>query len=431
MIQKTDYRSGHNAHAKSEQMLTSSKRSPLKVLRKERGLYTKELARLIGYSQGYISRLENCAVRPSAELADRLALLFDTSTEEIFPDGVRPSNLGNGPLTEDQTTVLGARLSRLRFSKLYSRNELAMRAGLSLQTIKNVENGKNRLIHPRTAHLLGKALGVGMEHFEPYVGSPSAEPNSASASRGRSQYVKKIIGIRVEAGYQVAELAKEAGIGKATIFQAEAGATSYSRKTARKLASVLGVEADVLLDPKNASVLDEDLVAVEQAARKRPFCQRSFAEKLLALREEKSMTRGELARAAATTPSILKRIERAVLTEDGCEEYVCKGRASTALLIRRIAAVFNLDPLALSSHASIGELADKLIELRASWGGSVRELGRQIQVHPQHLLSYENAWSSKITYKHAKALGWFYGVEPDEIYSLTNPGEQVESWSGH
>ena len=57
----------------------------LKKLRKERGLYQKDVAKKVGISIGTYSHIENMRLVPRQEIADKIADFFGKDVRELFP----------------------------------------------------------------------------------------------------------------------------------------------------------------------------------------------------------------------------------------------------------------------------------------------------------------------------------------------------------
>lgn len=397
----------------------SSSPSLLKARRKSMGLSGRELSGEVGCSLNHLYRVENGGAYPSPRLARRIAGLLDSTEERLFPGGVgKPRNVVR-TISKEPPTVLGAKLAKARLSHEWSQQQLARAAGLSRRAIQVIEHGTNKVIYPDTAHLLGKALGVGMDYFEPHVGGPNSTPDNPARAHRRTPLSRKLVGLRVDAGFSVSELARASGVNKQIIGDVESGKNAYSRNTAEKLAKVLGVQEEELLEERKRSVLTPDLVLVARAARGKPFRKLTFAEKVIVLREDRKLTRVALSASSRVGQNQIAAIERSVLdtASSGGEEVIGAGRVATAMTVRKFAAALGVEASELSREATITPLADALIGLRAHWGGSNRELSRLIGVHHQSLIAYENGWRCRLSNWHAQALGNFYGVSPERLHA--------------
>jgi transcriptional regulator with XRE-family HTH domain len=65
-----------------------------------------------------------------------------------------------------QNRLSGWRLRETRIAQAMSREGLAERAGLTLRTIRDLEDGKRQPLH-RTWQALARALGISMEDLTP------------------------------------------------------------------------------------------------------------------------------------------------------------------------------------------------------------------------------------------------------------------------
>ena len=141
-------------------MLTADFSTRLYELRKERGLSTRELGRLIGAESGRISRYENDRKRPFLGSAVRLSNALNVYLDYLcgYEDEKRPAA---GPYSAE---LFPARL-----------NELRQRSGLPRQTLSELcgfcEDRVGRyLIHHDTPRIEAVAsfadfFGVPMEYF--------------------------------------------------------------------------------------------------------------------------------------------------------------------------------------------------------------------------------------------------------------------------
>ena len=141
-------------------MLTAGFSRRLYELRKERGLSTRELGRLIGVDSGRISRYENDGKRPFLDSAARLSNALNVSLDYLcgYEDEKRPAA---GPYSAELFPV------RLK--------ELQRRSGLPKQTLSELCGfDKDRvgryLIHHDTPRIevvasFAEFFGVPMEYF--------------------------------------------------------------------------------------------------------------------------------------------------------------------------------------------------------------------------------------------------------------------------
>lgn len=443
--------------------VSGRQRRPLKAACDEAGISRSALADGIGYSAGHLANVDAGIARPSAELAWRAGEYLGVSQDVLFAAPVTGSpstgSKGRGPGLQ---TELGRRLASARRGRGWSRKELAARAGLSEGTVANTERGVNRVIYPDSAYLLGRALEMGIEYFEPYVGGPNsalarpttnredagegAPPEGGGAGRARNALARRMVGLRVEAGYSVGGLARAAGLHRNRITAAESALQPYSRESALLLAAILGVDATEL-QPAGRGVVPAELEPAAERAREKGFERCGLAEKVLILRADAGISRCELARRARSSPEALRKLEeraggvgpargergeiRRERGEAGGEplrEAVGGyGRASRVMFVRRLAGALSVEPSELSADLSIGELADRLIQLRAAWGGSLRELARRTGVHEQTLMIAENGHKRSLGAANARRLANFYGAETSVVYRLGRPTEPPES----
>lgn len=61
----------------------------LRMLRKRRGLTSRELGSVLGVSNSHIIRIENGKKRPSIDLVAKIAQFFDVSTDQLILDELK------------------------------------------------------------------------------------------------------------------------------------------------------------------------------------------------------------------------------------------------------------------------------------------------------------------------------------------------------
>jgi len=174
--------------------------------------------------------------------------------------------------------VIGARLRELRRERKLTQEDLASKAGVSLDIVRKLEQGRRTGARLDTLGWLAGALGVGMVQLFGRV-------TAAGQLGGR------LAAVRERRGLSQSELADAAGVPVSLVQQLEQGDRENVRlETARKLAAALQVQASELIagpvgeDGERGPDL-ADLVLADAEAIDRWLSGRlDFARKLTSLR---------------------------------------------------------------------------------------------------------------------------------------------------
>lgn len=139
--------------------LALSKR--LKSLRLETGYSQKELAKILGMTQGSYARYgtETGHIVPSVDRLQKLAEVFNVSVSYLIGEtDERP------PLQQDEPTTFPKRLKFLRKKYGYSQTVLSQKLGLTSQAYSNYERGANKP-SKETLKQLSKIFDVSVEYL--------------------------------------------------------------------------------------------------------------------------------------------------------------------------------------------------------------------------------------------------------------------------
>jgi predicted ATPase/transcriptional regulator with XRE-family HTH domain len=135
-------------------------------------------------------------------------------------------------MTVDQSAALGERLRALRLAAALTQEQLAERAGLSVQAIAALENGRSRRPYPHTLRALGDALRLSPEQRNalaaaipkraatasppPTTGAPAAVPALGTALIGREGDVAALADT-LRAGARIVTITGPGGVGKTSL----------------------------------------------------------------------------------------------------------------------------------------------------------------------------------------------------------------------
>lgn len=123
----------------------------MKRLRKEAGMTTGEFAFYIGVSQAYVSNLECGSRKPSPQLAERIAEVFDLTIDDMLkPYDAKVS---------EERIAFGKKLARARADKGYSVSLVAGALGIPTAVYKEYEQGACSITE-REVKVLNKLLGL-------------------------------------------------------------------------------------------------------------------------------------------------------------------------------------------------------------------------------------------------------------------------------
>ena len=126
----------------------------LAKLRKEQHLTLKKVADFVGVTVPYISLMEKGRVKsPSYVIVEGLAKLFRVDPQEFMTE--------EGTEEKGKESVVDMMaLREVRFTRKWSVNEAAKRAGINPSTLSLIENGKRRAVSMITLNKLAAAYQV-------------------------------------------------------------------------------------------------------------------------------------------------------------------------------------------------------------------------------------------------------------------------------
>lgn len=185
----------------------------IRSLREERGYTLQDLARRASLSLSYLSEIERGSKRPSLKTIDKLASALNVAKTQLIEGDVIDTGLS-----------LGDKIRLMRGEKNLSLQDLAVKAGISLSYLSEIERGT---VYPALNTLKRIAEGLGVP------------PSSVMGHEGSLGH--KLKALREEYGLTQAQLANLAGVTAGLIGQIEQGKVQPSLKTLEKLAEVMGV----------------------------------------------------------------------------------------------------------------------------------------------------------------------------------------------
>lgn len=126
----------------------------LKKLRQENQWTLKQVAEFAGVSIPYISMMEKGRVlNPSFAVVEALAKMFRVDTNDLMTEQKRVEK-------EKDSVVDIMALREIRFTRKWSLQEAAQRAGINPATLSLIENGKRRAVSMTTLTKLAQAYKV-------------------------------------------------------------------------------------------------------------------------------------------------------------------------------------------------------------------------------------------------------------------------------
>ncbi len=185
----------------------------IRAMREERGYTLQDLARRASLSLSYLSEIERGSKRPSLKTIDKLASALNVSKAQLIEGDVIDTGLS-----------LGDKIRLMRGEKNLSLQDLAVKAGISLSYLSEIERGT---VYPALNTLKRIAEGLGVH------------PSAVMGQEGSLGH--KLKALREEYGLTQAQLANLAGVTAGLIGQIEQGKVQPSLKTLEKLAEVMGV----------------------------------------------------------------------------------------------------------------------------------------------------------------------------------------------
>ncbi|GAA1680799.1 hypothetical protein GCM10009830_29830 [Glycomyces endophyticus] len=160
-------------------------------------------------------------------------------------------------------------LRRLRSRAVMTQEELALKAGVGIRTIRDIESGRTRP-QPRTLRLLMQALGVDAGSDADAGPPPPRElPRSLAGFAGRELPMDSLLAA-VEGGAEVVAVHGMAGVGKTSLAVRAAHALADRYPDGQLFVDLHGFSGAEGLRPDLASVLTRVIRSLDPSGRARP-----------------------------------------------------------------------------------------------------------------------------------------------------------------
>ncbi|WP_335991267.1 ATP-binding protein [Glycomyces sp. MUSA5-2] len=165
----------------------------------------------------------------------------------------------------DRTTAARIDLRRLRLRAVLTQEELALKAGVGVRTIRDIESGRTRP-QSRTLRLLVEALGA---DAEPVAATPRELPRPLAGFAGRELPLESLLAA-VDGGAEVVAVHGTAGVGKTSLAVRAAHALADRYPDGQLFVDLHGFSDAEGLRPALESVLTRVIRSLDPACRARP-----------------------------------------------------------------------------------------------------------------------------------------------------------------
>lgn len=193
--------------------------SILRDLRKQKGLTIKEVAKALGFTEAYLSKVERGDVTLSTDLIEAAAKFY----------GVDPTEIATDYEPEEMT-----QLRQLRVERHMTLTEVGNAIGLSPMQLSQIERNK-RGMSSRVALQLSKLYGVELDGFRLPKDSTGIDAD-------------KLRQLREERGLSLGRAAQSIGIDTAALLRLESGERKTPHYTTLvKIAAFYGLKPEELM----------------------------------------------------------------------------------------------------------------------------------------------------------------------------------------
>jgi transcriptional regulator with XRE-family HTH domain len=147
----------------------------LSSLRSQSKMTQSEASKKLGIARTTYAGYENGSRRPDPETLDKLADIFNVSTDYLLGRTDDPSPLKETTMVLDTNLILdlfSKRLQKHRLEKGYTYDQLAEKVGVVNETVEKYETSPSSIPGQRTLNRLSDALGVTRDYLLGYTDDP-------------------------------------------------------------------------------------------------------------------------------------------------------------------------------------------------------------------------------------------------------------------